>query len=62
MTILYVLIFLALLATVIVMFMGLTIMGGGAGSSGKLSEKFMWARIVLQGLTVALLLAALFLV
>ena len=59
MTILYVLIFLALLATVIVMAMGLMFMSGNRPMDRALSTKFMWARVILQGLTVVLLIVAL---
>ena len=61
MTILYVLIFLALLATVIVMAMGLMFMSGNRPMDRQFSTKFMWARVILQGLTVLLLIIALLL-
>ena len=59
MTILYVLIFLALIATVVVMFMGLMVMSSRGSVDRQFSTKFMWARVILQGLTVLLLIIAL---
>jgi hypothetical protein len=54
-----VLVVLALAATVITLFMGLLSMSGGETVDRTFSEPLMWARVGLQALTVALLVAAL---
>jgi hypothetical protein len=54
-----VLVVLALAATVITLFMGLLSMSGGERVDNTFSEPLMWARVGLQTLTVALLVAAL---
>ena len=54
-----VLVVLALAATVITLFLGLLSMSGGEAVDRTFSEPLMWARVGLQTLTVALLVAAL---
>lgn len=56
---LLVIILLALAATVVALLLGLLVMGGGGATDRMVSTPLMWARVGLQGLTVALLLAAL---
>ena len=58
---LLIVILLALLATVVTMFLGLMVMGGGGETDGWLGNRLMWVRVGFQGLTVALLFLALFL-
>ena len=48
----------ALIATVVVLAMGLRSMARGGTYDKEHAEKFMWERVVLQGLVVVLLLAA----
>ncbi len=59
MTILYVLIFVALIATVVVMGIGLMLMSSSGAADREFSTKLMWARVALQGLTVLLLILTL---
>jgi hypothetical protein len=54
-------IILALLATVIALLFGLTALGQGGSFDKHFGTGFMWARVGLQGLAVALLIFALFL-
>jgi hypothetical protein len=54
-------IILALLATVIALLFGLTALGQGGSFDRHFGTSFMWARVGLQGLAVALLIFALFL-
>lgn len=54
-------IILALLATVIALLFGLTALGQGGSFDRHFGAGFMWARVGLQGLAVALLVLALFL-
>ena len=56
-----VLVVLALLATCAVMLLGLITMSGRKVTDELASTPLMWARIGLQGLTIALLLLALWL-
>ena len=58
MSIINVLIIAALIATVVVLAMGLRSMAKGGTYDKEHAEKFMWERVVLQGLVVVLLLAA----
>lgn len=51
-------IILALLATIVTMLLGLISMGEAGGLDKKISTPIMWARVGLQGLTVALLFGA----
>lgn len=61
MSIANVLVIAALIATVVVLAMGLRSMARGGGYDKEHAEKFMWERVALQGLVVVLLLAAAFL-
>ena len=58
MSIINVLVIAALIATVVVLVMGLRSMARGGTYDKEHAEKFMWERVVLQGLVVVLLLAA----
>jgi hypothetical protein len=58
MSIINVLVLAALIATVVVLAMGLRSMAKGGTYDKEHAEKFMWERVVLQGLVVVLLLAA----
>jgi hypothetical protein len=58
MSIINVLVLAALIATVVVLAMGLRSMARGGTYDKEHAEKFMWERVVLQGLVVVLLLAA----
>jgi hypothetical protein len=58
MSIVNVLVIVALIATVIVLAMGLRSMARGGTYDKEHAEKFMWERVALQGLVVVLLLAA----
>lgn len=51
-------IILALAATIISMGLGLLAMSGGGATDSEFSTKLMWTRIVFQGLTIVLLIAA----
>jgi hypothetical protein len=51
----------ALIATVVVLVLGLRSMAHGGKYDEEHAEKFMWERVALQGLVVVLLLAAVFL-
>ena len=61
MSIINVLIIGALIATVVVLGLGLRSMARGGSYDKEHAEKFMWERVALQLLVVALLLAAYFL-
>jgi hypothetical protein len=52
----------ALVATVVVLVLGLRSMVRGGDYDKEHAEKFMWERVALQALVVVLLLAAAFLV
>ena len=58
MSIINVLVIGALIATVVVLALGLRSMAKGGTYDKEHAEKFMWERVVLQGLVVVLLLAA----
>ena len=58
MSIANVLVIIALIATVVVLAMGLRSMARGGTYDKEHAEKFMWERVALQGLVVVLLLAA----
>ncbi len=62
MSLLNMLIIAALIATVVVLGMGLSSMARGGEYDRQHAEKFMWERVALQGLVIVLLLAAAFLV
>lgn len=61
MSIINVLIIGALIATVVVLGLGLRSMARGGSYDKEHAEKFMWERVALQGLVIVLLLAAAFL-
>jgi len=61
MAIINMLIFAALIATVVVLALGLRSMAKGGTYDKEHAEKFMWERVALQALVVLLLLAAFFL-
>ncbi|MDH3620721.1 MAG: twin transmembrane helix small protein [Gammaproteobacteria bacterium] len=61
MSIASVLVIAALIATVVVLAMGLKSMARGGTYDQEHAEKFMWERVALQGLVIVLLLAAAFL-
>lgn len=54
-------IILALLATVLVMMVGLFTMGQGGNLDKQLSTRLMWARVGLQGFAILLLILAVYL-
>ena len=58
MSIINVLVIAALIATVVVLSLGLRSMAKGGTYDKEHAEKFMWERVALQGLVVVLLLAA----
>jgi hypothetical protein len=58
MSIVNVLVIAALIATVVVLSLGLRSMARGGTYDKEHAEKFMWERVALQGLVVVLLLAA----
>jgi hypothetical protein len=58
MSIVNVLVIAALVATVVVLSLGLRSMARGGTYDKEHAEKFMWERVALQGLVVVLLLAA----
>ena len=58
MPIVNVLIILALIATLVVLGLGLRSMARGGEYDAEHAEKFMWERVALQALVVVLLLAA----
>ena len=58
MSIINVLVIGALIATVVVLALGLRSMARGGTYDKEHAEKFMWERVLLQGLVVVLLLAA----
>jgi hypothetical protein len=55
---LFLLILLALAATVLSLVMGLFVMSGGGDTDRMVSRPLMWARVGLQGFTLLLLVAA----
>lgn len=61
MSVVSVLIIAALIATVIVLALGLRSMAKGGKYDQEHAEKFMWERVALQALVVVLLLVAAFL-
>lgn len=61
MDILLIIIVVALVATSIAMTIGISAMGSGGGVDREFSTTLMWIRVGLQGLTVGLLLLALYL-
>lgn len=56
-----IIIVLALIATVVTLFLGLLTMGGGGETDQWLGTRLMWIRVGFQGFAVLLLLLALFL-
>jgi len=58
---LLVVVVLALIATVITLFMGLLAMSGGEEVDREFSEPLMWTRVGLQAFAVVLMVIALFL-
>jgi len=58
MNVINILVFLALLATVVTLALGLRSMARGGAYDREHSEKFMWERVALQALVVVLLLVA----
>jgi hypothetical protein len=58
MDLLLVVIVLAILATVVTMFLGLLAMSGGGSADREFSTPLMWTRIGFQAATVALLILA----
>ena len=62
MSLLNILIIAALIATVVVLMMGLGSMARGGEYDREHAEKFMWERVALQALVIVLLLAAAFIV
>jgi len=50
---------LALVATVVALLFGLMAMGKGGNFDEDYGERFMWARVLLQGAAIALLVLAL---
>ncbi len=58
MSIVNVLVIAALIATIVVLSLGLRSMARGGTYDKEHAEKFMWERVALQGLVVVLLLAA----
>jgi hypothetical protein len=61
MEVLNLLVIAALIATVVVLGLGLRSMARGGAYDREHAEKFMWERVALQALVIALLLAATFL-
>ena len=61
MSIINVLVIAALIATLVVLALGLRSMARGGKYDAEHAEKFMWERVALQGLVVVLLLAAFYL-
>lgn len=58
MDVLTILIVMALVATIITLFLGLISMGSSGSTDRELSEPLMWARVGLQGIAIILLLVA----
>ncbi len=58
MSVVSVLVICALIATVVVLGLGLRSMAKGGQYDKEHAEKFMWERVALQGLVIILLLAA----
>ncbi len=56
-----VLIIFALLATIIVMMMGLFSMGHGENMDKVLASRLMWARVAIQSIAILLLILAVYL-
>jgi hypothetical protein len=61
MDLLSIVIVLALIATLVTMFMGLIAMGNGESLDKELSEPLMWTRVGLQGFAILLLFVAIWL-
>ena len=61
MSVVSVLIICALIATVVVLGLGLRSMAKGGKYDQEHAEKFMWERVALQGLVIILLIAAAYL-
>jgi len=61
MEVLNLLVIVALIATVVVLGLGLRSMARGGAYDREHAEKFMWERVALQALVIILLLAATFL-
>lgn len=61
MTLANVLIIAALIATIVVLALGLRSMSIGGDYDRERAEKFMWERVALQALVIVLLVAAVFL-
>ena len=61
MSVVTVLVIAALIATLLVLWLGLRSMARGGKYDVEHAEKFMWERVGLQALTVVLLLAAVYL-
>lgn len=61
MDLLSVVIVLALLATIVVMMMGLFTMGHGGTMDKMFSERLMWARVIIQAAAILLLILAVYL-
>lgn len=53
-----VVIILALVATVVALFLGMLAMSGGGATDREFSTKLMWTRVAFQGLTIVLLIVA----
>ena len=60
MSVVNVLVIAALIATLLVLWLGLRSMARGGSYDAEHAEKFMWERVGLQALVVLLLLAAVF--
>lgn len=58
MSIVNILVIAALVATVVVLLLGLRSMARGGEYDKEHAEKFMWERVILQGVVVVLLVAA----
>ncbi len=58
MSLINMLIIAALIATVVVLLLGLRSMARGGEYDKEHAEKFMWERVALQGLVIVLLIAA----
>ncbi len=58
MDVLTILIVLALVATIVTLFLGLIAMGSAGSTDKEVGEPLMWARVGLQGLAIVLLLVA----
>jgi len=61
MDLLTIIIVLALLATIVVMMVGLFTMGKGGSLDKMMGERLMWARVGIQGAAILLLILAVYL-